>query len=258
MISVDNLVSCLRSALCAPLEVTTVPIGFAVSTGFLMPDGDLLSFYVLTDDDGRFHLEDDATTIPDAIARGFDMKSPQREASLRGLLEQEGARYDDDLVIRTGPVAGNELGQAGMRFISALIRTRDLFLMSRENVAASFADDVRRAIAQSLPPGLAFDDSAANEPGSPDIVLRAATGMKAARIFAAGGDLRLMDALVEHQASGAGDSPVIAVVDRRRARVSEKRFNRATNHGLLMAVVDDGNTEWVARVVGLARNSNAA
>ena len=83
-------------------------------------------------------------------------------------------------------------------------------------------------------------------------------GLMAARIYAAGGDLRLMDALSEHQASGPGDSPVIAVVDRRKSRVSDKRFNRATNKGLRMAVVDDGSTEWVPRVLRLVADRDGA
>lgn len=255
----NSLNSQLRSALCAPLDVVAVPIGYAVSTGFVLPDGDTLSFYLVADDERHSHFEDDGTTLPDAVARGFDMRSPQREALLRSMLDHEGARYAEDLVIRSQSVDNADLGRSSLRFIAALIRTRDLFLVNRENVAASFADDVRRALAPKLPLNLTVEEGAANEPGSPDIVLRTPSdGLKAARIYAAGGDLRLMDALSEHQASGPGDSPVIAVVDRRKSRVSDKRFNRATNKGLRMAVVDDGSTEWVPRVLRLVADRDGA
>jgi hypothetical protein len=250
---VDNLEACLRSALCAPLGVMAVPAGYHVETGFMLPDGDPLSFYLVEDDGGLCHFEDDGATLPDAIARGFDIKSPQRELLLRTLLAQEGAHYDSDLAIRSQPLAPGGLGPASLRFISALIRTRDLFIASRENVAASFSDDIRRALALRLPDTLVLDEAPHGDPGAPDIVLRnTSTRTEAARIFAAGGDLRLMDALVEYQASAAAGLPVIAVVDRRKSRVSEKRFNRATNHGLPMAVVDDSGEEWVERVFTLA------
>lgn len=256
MIGPEGLAKSLRSELCAPLNVSAVPIGFHIETGFRLPDGDPLDFYIVRADEGHFRFEDDGTTIPDAVARGFDLKSPAREGTLRHMLEQEGAHYDTDLVVRTDPVSERDLGPAGLRFISALIRTRDLFVLSRENVAASFADDVMRKIEANLPSNLVAEASPANEPGAPDILLRRRpSGHKAARVYAAGGDLRLMDALVEHQACQASDSPVVAVVDRRKSRVTERRFNRATNQGLAMAVVDnDDSDDWVTRVYKLAQS----
>lgn len=255
MIGPEALTDSLRSQLCAPLHVSAVPIGFHIETGFLLPDGDPLDFYVVRADEGLFRFEDDGTTIPDAVARGFELRSAAREGMLRHMLAQEGAHYDADLVVRTDPVAERELGTAGLRFISALIRTRDLFVLNRENVAASFADDVMRAIAASLPRALVVEQSPANEAGMPDLLLRRRfSGNKAARIYAAGSDLRLMDALVEHQACLADDVPIVAVVDRRKSRVTERRFNRATNQGLAMAVVDDQGDDWVQRVYRLAGN----
>lgn len=253
MIGPETLTDSLRSELCAPLHVTAVPIGFHVETGFRLPDGDPLDFYLVRADEGLYRFEDDGTTIPNAVARGFDLKSAARDGMLRHMLAQEGAHYDTDLVVRTDPMAEGEIGTAGLRFISALIRTRDLFVLNRENVAASFADDVMNAIAASLPDTLVVETSPANETGSPDILLRRrGTGQKAARVYAAGSDLRLMDALVEHQARHKDDSPIVAVVDRRKSRVTERRFNRATNQGLAMAVVDDQGDDWVGRVFNLA------
>lgn len=252
MSAVEDLSAALRRRFCAELDVSPVPMGYAVSTGFMMPDGDPLSFYIVPGDDGRFVLEDDGTVLPTAMASGLDLKSPVREQLLRGILAEEGVRFDSDLAMRTAPVEGSQLGPTAMRFVSALIRMRDLALLSRENVAASFADDVKRALAPKLPPDLAIDEP---EPGSAsaDLVLRRpSNGLKAARIYAAGSDLRMMDALVEHQARRRGESPVIAVVDRRRGRVSETRFNVATNRGLLMAVVDGVDDDWTSRVIDLA------
>lgn len=257
MTSAVDIKASLKRAICAPLDVSSVPAGYAISTGFHLPDGDLLSFYLIPDDDGLYHLEDDGMTLPNAIAAGLDLKSPIRESLLRGILSDEGLRYDDDLSIRSDSIDISAIGKAATRFVAALIRTQDLALLSRENVAASFADDVRADLAARLPETLAIDESPIrSDAGSPDIILRhRSTGLLAARVFAASGDLRLMDAIVEYQDSRDGDSPVIAVVDRRKNRVSERRFNTATNKGLQMAVVDGPDHGWIERVIAVADRS---
>jgi len=248
--AVDEITSAVRSALCGSLEVTSVPIGYAVNTGFMLPDGDRLSFYVVPEDDGRYRLEDDGTTLPNAVAAGLDLGSPVRDGLLRSILAQEGIRYDDDYLLRSPAVEEHQLGATALSLISALIRTRDLSLLNRENVAASFAEDVKHELEGRLPRGLIIEEALrASDSGGPDFVIRRpGTGIKVARIYAANGDLKLMDALVDFQDSGSGDSPVIAVVDRRRGRVTERRFNTATNKGLPMAVVDGINTDWARRI----------
>lgn len=254
MSDLATISAALRAAFCASLDVAPVPVGYAITTGFMLPDGDPLSFYLIADDDGRFHIEDDGLTLPNAIASGLDLKSPVRDGLLRGILGEEGLRYSDDLSICSESIMASDLGAAALRFVSAMIRMRDLALLSRENVAASFADDVRRELAGHLPESLILDDPAQNRSATaPDIVLRnRQTGLKAARIYAAGGDLRLMDALVDYQATDPGDSPVVAVVDRRRSRVSEARLNTAMNKGLPMAIVDGVDDEWIDRVITIA------
>lgn len=258
MTALEGLSAALRERFCAHMDVAAVPVGYAVNTGFLLPDGDPLSFYLIPEEDGRYHLEDDGTFLPTAVASGLDLKSPVRDSLLRGILAEEGVRYDDDLAIRSEPVGEKDLGMAATHFVAALIRLRDLTLISRENVAATFADDVRRDLMAELPEELVVDEDSSQDPFAADIVIKSvSTGLKAARIFAAGADLRMMDALAQHQASGAGDSPVIAVVDRRKGRVSEKRFNNATNLGLPMAVIDGPEKDWVQRVIRLSRPANA-
>ncbi|GLS80367.1 DUF1828 domain-containing protein [Paracoccus marinus] len=258
MTEIAAISAALRNAFCTLLDVAPVPAGYAITTGFMLPDGDLLSFYLIADADGRFHLEDDGMTLPNAVAAGLDLKSPVRDGLLRGILRDEGLCYLEDLSIRSDSVEASSLGPAALRFVSAMIRTRDLALLSRENVAASFADDVRRELAGHLPDSLALDEENQGRGGStPDITLRnRATGIRAARVYAAGGDLRLLDALVDYQSSDRNDSPVVAVVDRRRGRVSESRFNTATNKGLPMAIVDGNDAEWVDRVLALAGAGN--
>lgn len=258
MSAIDIMHSGLKRAFCGALDIVAVPVGYFVSTGFAMPDGDLLSFYLVRNDDGSYRLEDDGMTLPSAIASGLDLKSPAREGLLRGILADEGLHYDADLTIRSDDVDESRVGEASLRFVSALIRTRDLTLLSRENVAASFADDVRRVIATKLPAELSIsDEEGMADLTGPDIVVRRNdTGLKVARIYAASADLRLMDAVVDHQTNPVDSSPVIAVVDRRKGRVTEKRFNIATNRGLPMAVLDGGDSEWTGRVLDIMSQSD--
>lgn len=96
---IDSIDAALRRTFCAALDVAPVPVGYAVSTGFTLPDGDPLSFYVILESEGRFYLEDDGLTLPNAIASGLDLRSPVREGLLRGILADEGLRYDEDWAI---------------------------------------------------------------------------------------------------------------------------------------------------------------
>lgn len=252
MTAPQALEASLRSALCAPLNVSPVPVGLHVETGFMLPDGDPLDFYLVETDAGELQFEDDGTTIPNAVARGFDLRSPAREAMLTQILGDEDAHCGADLVLRSAPVDPNEIGSAGLKFISAIIRAKDLFVLHRDTVASAFADDVRAAIAKCLPEGFAAVTPPANERGGPDILVKNTEhNLNVARIYAAGGDLRLMEAVIEHFDT-MGDSPVLAVVDRRKGRVTERRYNTAVNKGLPMAVVDGFDADWVPRVLSVA------
>jgi len=258
-VPIEAIEAAMKSALCGSMSAVAVPAGYFVETGFRLPDGDLLSFYVVNERDGTFAIEDDGDTLPMAIAMGFDIRSSAREANLRAILEQEGAAYDDALIIRAEGISRPDLGAAALRFISAMIRMRDLFLIDRENVVRAFSDDIRSAIQTALPQGFMLDDTGGRENLEPDIVIRnARNGLVSGRIYAAGGDLRLMDALVSWQAREPESSPIVAVVDRRAKRVSDARFNRANNIGLPLAAFDGFGNDWLDRVLRIVANSDAA
>jgi hypothetical protein len=230
-------------------------LGYAISTGFIMPDGDPLTFYLEETDDG-WVLQDDGSTLPDALASGLEISGGHRERLLSAILEEEGARFDPDYYqIFTDAVPAERLGSAATSFVSALIRMQDLVLLSRENTQASFADDVRAALAASLPNDLEMPEPGVVTPvGGPDLLIRdAKTHIARARIFAANTDMRMLEAVIAHQTSGAGDSPVVAVANRSKGGVTEKRFNFATNKGLALAVYGRNDLAWIERTLSAAR-----
>lgn len=251
MSEIETISRAIHARFCADLKVTPVPLGYAVSTGFIMPDGDPLTFYLEEADDG-WVLQDDGSTLPDALASGLELASGHRERLLSSILEEEGARYDlNDYLIYTDAVSPDRLGSAAVSFVSALIRMQDLVLLSRENTRASFADDVRSGLAGKLPASFEMPDfPVVGSVGGPDIVIRdVKTHLTRARVFAANSDLRMLEAVVAHKDTGEGDSPVVVVANRAKGGVTEKRFNFATNQGLTLAVYDPDDPSWINRTL---------
>jgi hypothetical protein len=248
----DIIRTALHRRMCDDVTFHEVPFGYAISTGFMMPDGDPLTFFLKIDDDGVM-LQDDGDTIPSALASGIDVNSGHRETLLRGILSDSGATFSsDDLSIHTDVFPPNELGNRAMRFISGLIRTQDLVLLNQENTRANFADDVYSAILDRLPDELEADERVVLPDGGPDLVIRSrAKGLVRARIFAAGTDLRLLEAIITFQKRQAEESTVLAVVDRRKNGITNLRFERAINMGLPIAAYDGRDDGWLDRVTGM-------
>ena len=213
--------------------------------------------YVVHDDDGLWHIEDDGTVLPDAMAAGLDIESGVRESLLRGILASEGAEYDlETFQIRTPPLSEAEISDAAMRFVSALIRMQDLALLSKENVKASFAEDVARALRERKSDNYEIVMNDKHDTLSPDILIRkVGYGFNQLRVYAASSDVRILEAMISYKSANVDDSPMVAVVNRRRGGVSEKRTITATNMGLPLAVVHDDSYDWVDRVLNAADTS---
>lgn len=260
MTGILSLTTALKSRLCDALDVSSVPIGYAISTGFIMPDGDPLTFYA-TEEEGGWVLQDDGDTLPTSIAMGLDIQQGNRERLLSGILTAEGARYDpDELLIYTDPVPASKLGEAAMSFVSALIRMQDLALLSAENTRANFADDIHEALRLAIGDKFVLSDTRGGGSSQPDMVIKdRATNLNRARIFAASSDIRMLEAVINHSEMGPGDSPVVAVVDKGKGGVTQKRVDFSLNKGLPVAIYDGPNGAWMHRVTSIAENySNAA
>jgi len=231
----EGLKADICKAFCAGLSVSTVPAGFAVSTAFILPDGDPLTFYVVDTEDG-WVLEDDGDFLASAIASGIPLDTGTRRNLLDGILGECGGTWDtDSFQIRSDAVPEHEIRHACIRFAAAMVRVRDLAHLTQESVASTFAEDLRSSVEAGLTAEfLVADDTGSDNPAD-FIIRRADTGLRSASIFAANSNEKLMAALIRHQERHGDDAPVIAVLEKEPGRsVSNKRFMMAQNRGLLM------------------------
>lgn len=231
----EKLKEQLCRAFCSSVDVSMTPAGLAVSTDIFMDLGDPISFYLSETADG-YACEDDGDFVATAIASNLYTDDGARAETLDALLAEHGAHLDRDTCqLRRDPVAGETAAQAAMAFLPALIRSRDILLLSRERVAASFADDVYAALSERL--GGHFTIAAEDDSDNPaDIVLRdPSNGLSAALIYAVNTSEKLMAALLRHGEQHEDDAPVIAMLSDGLGRsISNRRFMMAQNRGLLM------------------------
>jgi hypothetical protein len=119
----------------------------AVSTPFDTTAGEPIGFYILRDPDGRFHIEDDGTTIPMLEANGVDFSTETRRQGLHDLLAECGAEFDTarrDL--RTPPMSEGDIPAAARRFVSLLLRVQDFLLLTPDRVFGAFRADANKPI----------------------------------------------------------------------------------------------------------------
>ena len=199
----DNLIlRDLCAAFCASVEIDHVPAGLAVTTDIVMHLGDPITFYMAEGADG-FACEDDGDFIATAIASGAYVDDGTRAETLNALLAKHRAWLDrNTLQIRRDAVPGESAADAALRFLPALIRSRDVLLLSRERVASSFADDLARALEEGL--GDAYHiapDQGGDNPA--DILLKYRhKGLTAGLIYAVTSNEKLLAALLKEMDDG--------------------------------------------------------
>ncbi len=231
----DDIKERLCDVLCGGLSVAAVPIGMAVSTAFVLPDGDVATFYIVETPDG-LSLEDDGDFIATSIASGLPIDTGTRGRLLDGILASEGAHLDRDTCqIKSGPVAADDLGAASIRFISALVRARDLHLLTQEQVASTFAEDVREAMETRFGDRFVVGPETGTDNPADLVLIDRDTGHRAATVYAANSNEKLLSAMIRHAETKPGSAPVIAVMDAMpSANVSSSKFMMAQNRGLHM------------------------
>lgn len=231
----EALKSAICKAFCTRVDVDAVPAGLAVTTDIVMHMGDPITFYMAEGPDG-YACEDDGDFIATALASGAYVDDGARSETLDALLADHGAYLDRDTCqIRRDAVPSESAADAAMRFLPALIRSRDILLLSREKVASSFADDLHRALEDRL--GGEYSIAAEEGTDNPaDILLKdQQNGLNAALIYAVNSNDKLMAALVRFMERDKDDAPVIAMLaDGPGASVSRRRFMMAQNRGLPM------------------------
>lgn len=245
MITAEIIASQLCSTFCASISVNPVPVGFAVSTPFEDQSGDRIGFYIVESGDG-YRAEDDGEYLARLIASGIAIDEGQRAHLLDAILEQAGAFWDKDtLEIKSQSFDQKQIGLHLTEFLSALIRIRDLELITREVVRSTFREDVIAALESrysdvvSLQEQQSVDKALGEYPV--DLIVRPRNGRgKIGALYFANSNAKLAEAELLHMEAlmaGRTDLKVMALIeDAEMSAISRRRFQRAQNRSIPMPI----------------------
>lgn len=233
----------LCAAFCGGLEVHAVPSGFAVSSVFTDSSGDRITFYVAETDDG-FHIEDDGDFLATLIARDIPITIGVRGEMLEAILAEGRAFWDrETFEIRTESFAQEEIPDRAITFLSALIRVRDLALVTKERVRSAFREDFLRAVTQRFGDQLDIEENKApaNDLAEfpADLVITPRDGGRPGAIYLVNSNDKLNEALLawKEREELTSDVAMVAVIeDSDLKHLSRKRFQRAQNRRLPMPI----------------------
>lgn len=228
----------LCEAFCNDLDVSDVPAGFAVRTGFLLRDGDAIGFYITRHpkNESLFRVEDSGLVIPMLEAAGVNLESGQRSVAFQRLLSEYQASFDSEsLELHSEYVIQEDLPAEALRFVALLLRVQDLELLTSESVENTFRDDVRAdierlfegkaAVEFSVPPHKDLDEFEA------DAVIRA-PNEKTLAVYFATGDARVNEAVLlwmENRHVQANVQVALLLEREKPAQISNKSLRRAMN-----------------------------
>lgn len=257
MIDAEFLKSSLCKTFCSSIVVNPVPSGFAISTIFADRSGDPLAFYVVESGDG-YRIEDDGDYLARLVGSGIAIDQGQRAQLLDAILDQAGAAWDRDTYeIRSGSFGQPELGRRLTNFLSALIRVRDLEILTRDVVRSTFREDAISALQQKYGQVARFDE---NEPVDRtfsefpvDLVIRPSeSGAIIGAVYFVSSNEKLNEALLlkmESEALGRREFGIIALIeDLEMTAISRERFQRAQNRSLSMPIFRGDEDAAVARI----------
>jgi Domain of unknown function DUF1828 len=133
----EELKKQLCSTFCGAITVRPVPTGYAISSAFEDSSGDRISFYLTPSSDG-YQIEDDGSYLAHLIARDIPINQGARGQLLDAILSQANAYWDKETFeIKTSSFAEAEIARRVVDFLSAMIRVRDLELITRDVVRST-------------------------------------------------------------------------------------------------------------------------
>lgn len=260
MTSASGLKEVLSKTFLDAIDVHSVPMGLAVSSPFHDGSGDPVTFYVREIGDG-FQLEDDGEFLSHLVASGVDIERGQRKQLLDTVLSSSGALWDPETFeIRSLPTS--DVASAAISFLAALIRVRNLELMTRETVRSTFRDDAIAAIEEQL--GERFriernsplDGDFSENPA--DLVLTPHGYGRRLGVFLVNSPTPFLEAELLHSeierqhASDRFEAAALVEDFTKVTTIGTKRYQRAVNRGLPMSFFRGDET---ASVQALAKAS---
>lgn len=245
----------LCKAFCDELLVRDVPAGLAVSTAFDGLGGEPLGFYVIGPDQaGRYHLEDDGTTMPLIEAQGAELDNKTRAEAFATMLEEYGAEYNEASgELATHFLTSDQLPRAAMRFVALLLRLQDLVLLTPERVLSAFKEDAARAIQSVLAESNV--EIKENEPIAPTVefpadLMLTAPNRDPVAIFLAATEQRLLEAVIAQMAAmyeAHTVCSVIALLDKDTS-VTQKMRRYAANRLTAVTYYEGDESAAITRI----------
>lgn len=244
MTTAETLKSVLSRTFCEAIEVRPVPMGLAVRSPFDDNSGDNLTFYVRETGDG-YQLEDDGSYLPHLVAAGIDIERGQRRQLLDNILASSGAYWDTEtLEIKSRPLTN--VSDGVVNFMSALMRVRDLELLTKEIVRSTFREDAIEAISSALHRDFTIETNAqlsrefSENPA--DVVLTPRDGGRKLGVFLVNNptpfvEAELLHSEIEKEGLHHQFGAAALIEDMQKIPIiGSKRFQRAQNRGLPMPV----------------------
>lgn len=176
MIDIGALEKSICKLFCGDLSVKALPSGIAITTTFRDQSSDPVACFMDQDEDG-WYLADDGNFLSDTIARGIEIRNGSRKTFLDSVLDPVDAWCDlSNYEIRTYSRPDAPNANDILRFITALMRARDVTFWSQERVKSTFKEDAFQALVERFSEradvlrSAAVDDSLQEFPS--DAVLR--------------------------------------------------------------------------------------
>jgi hypothetical protein len=148
MIDTSVLRDSICKSFCGDLSIKALPAGIAITTTFRDAASDPIACFI-EQDNGGWYIADDGHFLPDTLARGIDVQSGPRKDFLDRILAPAGAWCDlQNLEIRTSLQQSVPRPDEILRFITALVRARDVTFWSRERIKSTFKEDAYQALVE--------------------------------------------------------------------------------------------------------------
>lgn len=252
----------LCDAFCQELDVSCVPAGLVVRTGFMSRDGDAIGFYVTRHphDAARWRVEDSGLVIPMIEAAGVNLESGMRAVAFHRMLSEYGASYDaESAEMHSEYVLEADLPAEAMRFVALLLRVQDLELLNTETVASTFRDDVVADLDRLVAPSATVTYRVAPHPQLRDFEADALirNGAQTLALYFATTDERVNESVIlwmENLHRGTGLKVALMLEREKPTQINNRSLRRAMNRLDATTVYRDdevGSMERVATLVGM-------
>jgi hypothetical protein len=241
VIETETLKGLLSRTFAEAVDVRAVPSGLAISAPFTDSSGDRLAFYARHGDNG-YTFEDDGFFLSHLVASGIDIERGQRRQLLDAVLDGSGAYWDPETYeIKSRPTP--DTGVGAIMFMSALLRLRDIELLTKETVRSTFREDATAAAEEHLGETFLVE---AGAPLSPEflespadlIITPKKPGLRRAGVFFVNSATPFLEAELLHmeieKARASPDFVSIALIEDtgKLQVIGMRRFQRAVNRGL--------------------------